>query len=158
MQFSHLHNHTQFSLLDGASSIARLYNKATEDNMPAIAITDHGNMFGVFKFVAEAAKYNTKEHPDTINDGFFMNRLAEEPKWGNLPASYHNGACGFSFADGHSEIKRWLSRSSKYRVAYQYPNVLAFDGPGKQAEERGPHHHGGQHERNRGDGQREACD
>ena len=37
------------------------------------------------------------EHPDTINDGFFMNRL-EEPTWGNLPASYHNGATSFSFA------------------------------------------------------------
>src|SRR5690606_9924507 len=59
MQFFHLHNHTQFSLLDGASPISRLYNKAAADNMPAIAITDHGNMFGVFDFVASAWK-NTK--------------------------------------------------------------------------------------------------
>lgn len=56
MQFSHLHNHTQFSLLDGASSIPRLYDKAGKDGMPAVAITDHGNMFGVFQFVAEAWK------------------------------------------------------------------------------------------------------
>ena len=47
------------------------------------------------------------EHPDTINDGFFMNRL-EEPSWGNLPASYHDGATSFSFADGHTETHRWL--------------------------------------------------
>lgn len=59
MQFSHLHNHTQFSLLDGASSIGRLYKKAEKDNMPAVAITDHGNMFGVFNFVSQAWK-NTK--------------------------------------------------------------------------------------------------
>lgn len=59
MQFSHLHNHTQFSLLDGASPIPRLYDKAQKDGMPAVAITDHGNMFGVFQFVAEAWK-NTK--------------------------------------------------------------------------------------------------
>ena len=59
MQFSHLHNHTQFSLLDGASSISRLYKKAEKDNMPAVAITDHGNMFGAFEFVAQAWK-NTK--------------------------------------------------------------------------------------------------
>lgn len=57
MQFSHLHNHTQFSLLDGASSIKNLYKKAISDKMPAIAITDHGNMFGVFDFVKEAKKY-----------------------------------------------------------------------------------------------------
>ncbi|HXS35224.1 MAG TPA: DNA polymerase III subunit alpha [Flavipsychrobacter sp.] len=56
MKFSHLHNHTQFSLLDGASDISRLYAKAMKDEMPAMAITDHGNMFGVFEFVAEAWK------------------------------------------------------------------------------------------------------
>ena len=48
------------------------------------------------------------EHPDTLNDGFFMNRLEEEPKWGNLPASYHNGTGNFTFADGHSETHRWV--------------------------------------------------
>jgi DNA polymerase-3 subunit alpha len=66
MNFSHLHVHTQFSLLDGAADISKLYKKAVEDKMPAIAISDHGNMFGVFKFVAEATKYNTPENPNTI--------------------------------------------------------------------------------------------
>ena len=47
------------------------------------------------------------EHPDTINDGFFMNRL-DELTWGNLPASYHNGATSFSFGDGHTETHRWV--------------------------------------------------
>ncbi|MEY3059736.1 MAG: polymerase subunit alpha [Bacteroidota bacterium] len=55
-RFSHLHVHTQYSLLDGASSIPALYKKAMDDNMPAVAISDHGNMFGVFQFVAEAYK------------------------------------------------------------------------------------------------------
>ena len=57
-KFSHLHVHTQFSLLDGAADISNLYKKAVNDKMPAVAITDHGNMFGVFKFVAESFKYN----------------------------------------------------------------------------------------------------
>ena len=65
-QFSHLHVHTQFSLLDGAADISSLYKKALADNMPAVAITDHGNMFGAFKFVAEAAKHNSKENPNRI--------------------------------------------------------------------------------------------
>jgi len=47
------------------------------------------------------------EHPDTINDGFFMNRL-QEGRWGNLPASYHNGASSLSFGDGHCESHRWV--------------------------------------------------
>jgi DNA polymerase III subunit alpha len=52
--FSHLHVHSQYSLLDGASKIPALYEKARQDNMPGLALTDHGNMFGVFQFVAEA--------------------------------------------------------------------------------------------------------
>lgn len=56
MQFSHLHVHTQYSLLDGAASIPLLYQKAISNQMPAMAISDHGNMFGVFEFVAEAHK------------------------------------------------------------------------------------------------------
>lgn len=59
--FAHLHCHTQFSLLDGAASISNLYKKAVADGQKAIAITDHGNMFGVFNFVAEAAKHNKGE-------------------------------------------------------------------------------------------------
>ncbi len=55
--FSHLHVHTQYSLLDGAAGIEPLFKKAIADNMPAIAISDHGNMFGVFKFVSEAYKH-----------------------------------------------------------------------------------------------------
>lgn len=59
-EFSHLHVHTQYSLLDGAADIKKMLVKAAEDKMKAVAITDHGNMFGVFSFVAEAAKHNIK--------------------------------------------------------------------------------------------------
>lgn len=68
------------------------------------------------------------EHPDSINDGFFVCDNASQ--WGDLPASYHNGACGFSFADGHAEVKKWLSRTSIYPVKYTFSTV-AFDGQGK---------------------------
>ncbi|HEY0356569.1 MAG TPA: DNA polymerase III subunit alpha, partial [Flavisolibacter sp.] len=57
MKFSHLHVHTQYSLLDGAASIPSLYKKAIEDGMPALAISDHGNMFGAFEFVSQAYKH-----------------------------------------------------------------------------------------------------
>lgn len=61
MKFSHLHVHTQFSLLDGAASIPALFKKAAADGQPALAITDHGNMFGAFKFVAEAGKLKNED-------------------------------------------------------------------------------------------------
>ncbi|MBP6540647.1 MAG: DNA polymerase III subunit alpha, partial [Saprospiraceae bacterium] len=54
VDFCHLHSHTQYSLLDGASDIKTLMKKAKADGQAAVAITDHGNMFGVFKFVKEA--------------------------------------------------------------------------------------------------------
>ncbi len=56
-EFVHLHCHTQYSLLDGAADISTMFKKAAADGMKGIAITDHGNMFGVFQFVAEAAKH-----------------------------------------------------------------------------------------------------
>ena len=51
------------------------------------------------------------EHPDSINDGYFLNNpeSLQSTTWGDAPASYHGGAAGLSFADGHSEIHRWLS-------------------------------------------------
>lgn len=58
--FIHLHCHTQYSLLDGASSISKMMEKAVKDDMKAVALTDHGNMFGAFKFVAEAEKNKLK--------------------------------------------------------------------------------------------------
>jgi prepilin-type processing-associated H-X9-DG protein len=61
------------------------------------------------------------EHPDSINDGFFCTDMKSAPDLGkavlpDCPASYHNGACGFAFADGHSEIKRWVDRRTKVPV------------------------------------------
>ena len=53
-QFVHLHCHTQFSLLDGATDIASMMKKAAADGQKAVAMTDHGNMFGCFSFVKEA--------------------------------------------------------------------------------------------------------
>jgi len=58
--FVHLHVHTQYSILDGASNISALVAKAKNDGMPAVAITDHGNMFGVKEFVNEANKQGIK--------------------------------------------------------------------------------------------------
>lgn len=58
--FAHLHCHTQYSLLDGATNIKAMIGKAKADGMAGAAITDHGNMFGVFNFVNEANKAGIK--------------------------------------------------------------------------------------------------
>lgn len=60
MSFVHVHNHTEYSLLDGANRIPELVSRAKELEMPAIAITDHGVMFGVMEFFFECQKHGIK--------------------------------------------------------------------------------------------------
>jgi prepilin-type N-terminal cleavage/methylation domain-containing protein/prepilin-type processing-associated H-X9-DG protein len=66
------------------------------------------------------------EHPDSINDAMlYINPKQKTPstgEWNDMPASAHNGACGFSFADGHSEIKKWKNSSTIRPVSYSTLN------------------------------------
>jgi prepilin-type processing-associated H-X9-DG protein len=69
------------------------------------------------------------EHPDSINDGWFIVSPGVQT-WGDIPASNHNGGCGIGFADGHAEIKQWLSATSKLPVRFAYYQVT-FDSAGR---------------------------
>ena len=62
------------------------------------------------------------EQPDSINDNLFFVQLTGTI-WIDVPASYHNGACGFSFADGHVEIKKWRDANSIQLVRQVNPSV-----------------------------------
>jgi len=65
------------------------------------------------------------EHPDGINDGLFGMHLPASPPtgtwpaqtWDDVPASYHNGAGGLSFADGHAEIRKWLDPETRAPIS-----------------------------------------
>jgi DNA polymerase-3 subunit alpha len=113
--FSHLHSHTQYSLLDGQASISALMKKAQADGMPAVALTDHGNMFGAFNFVAEANKYNVKPIvgcefylvADRHKKTFLREKGEKDERYHQLllakdQAGYHNLAklCSLSFIEG----------------------------------------------------------
>ncbi len=65
------------------------------------------------------------EHPDSINDGWEIMNPTDLNSWVDLPASYHNGACGFNFTDGHSEIRKWVEPSTKVKVKYSQYNGFA---------------------------------
>lgn len=61
------------------------------------------------------------EHPDSIDDGYFLESYSDNtaPTWTDLPASYHNRAGSFAFADGHSELHHWQNKSTvQPAVAY----------------------------------------
>ncbi|MBM1105615.1 DNA polymerase III subunit alpha [Aurantibacter crassamenti] len=68
--FSHLHNHSQFSVLQSTINIKSLVKSAADNDMPAVALTDHANMMGAFHFVKEV-----KAHNKTVQE---KNKIAEE--------------------------------------------------------------------------------
>lgn len=88
-----------FSLNSQIGDPGELTNRFNPQMLQFFRCSQISNPSGIYTFL--------DEHPDTINDGFFMNRW-EEYRWGNLPASYHAGAVNLSFADGHVESHHWL--------------------------------------------------
>jgi prepilin-type N-terminal cleavage/methylation domain-containing protein/prepilin-type processing-associated H-X9-DG protein len=72
------------------------------------------------------------EHPDSINAGGFANMMVENPAQARIidfPASFHNGAAGLSFADGHAEIKKWLDPRTKPPVHFNNQLQLNVSSP-----------------------------
>jgi len=82
------------------------------------------------------------EHPDSINDAYFddgnqppINNPYENTAWAgsDTPASFHNGCCGFTFADGHSEIHKWLNPATIRPVVPDSVATIPPPGPGGTA-------------------------
>ena len=67
--FVHLHNHTQFSVLQSTISVADLVKAAAANKMPAVALTDHANMMGAFHFVSQVIKHNKEAKASESSDG-----------------------------------------------------------------------------------------
>ena len=90
--FAHLHCHSQFSILQSTSSVSNLINSAIKNNMPAVAITDIGNMMGAYYFVSEAIAHNSKvkKFNENLKEG-------EQPK---LPIKPILG-CEFNVCENH---------------------------------------------------------
>lgn len=126
--FAHLHCHTKFSLLDGASDIDQMYKKAVADGMPGIAITDHGNMFGVFKFVAEAARHNVKGEKPKIKPivgcEFYMveNRFKKQFTKQNKDIRYHQLMIAKN-AEGYTNLCKLSSLGYVEGLYSKYPRI-----------------------------------
>ncbi len=77
------------------------------------------------------------EHPDSINDAAFAVQMVEPNNMAaariiDFPASYHNGACGFSFADGHAEIRKWQDKRTVVKPTYTGTLPLNVASPNNQ--------------------------
>lgn len=68
------------------------------------------------------------EQPDSINDGWQITDVSNKDHWVDLPANYHDNACGFSFADQHAEIKKWKEPSTKVKVTFIQRNDFPTSG------------------------------
>lgn len=99
VNFAHLHNHTQFSILQSTTSIPDLVNAAVAHKMNAVAITDHANMMGAFHFVSAVSKHNksvTAANEEAISNG-------EEPKGVTITPII---GCEFFVCEDHKDKSR----------------------------------------------------
>jgi prepilin-type N-terminal cleavage/methylation domain-containing protein/prepilin-type processing-associated H-X9-DG protein len=103
--------------VNGSSKKYRVYYKKAQVDNPAMR----------FVFV--------DEHPDSLNAGGFANMMVATPQSARIidyPASYHNGACGISFSDGHAEIRKWRDARTKPPAKYNNAIQLNVASPNNQ--------------------------
>src|SRR5437588_3900230 len=85
--FVHLHLHTEYSMLDGANRIPDVMKKAKEFGMPAVAMTDHGNLFGAIEFYQEATRAGVK--PIIGCEAYIAPRSHKEKSSSMRESAYH---------------------------------------------------------------------
>jgi len=90
------------------------YNENNPKYVQFFRLTDIPQPSEIFVFV--------EEHPDSINDGYFLNKFYAN-HWIDLPSSDHDGAAPFAFVDGHAQLRRWLDASTKQP---QLPDAVEF--------------------------------
>lgn len=114
--FVHLHVHTEYSLLDGASRINKLLDRAVEYGMPAIATTDHGNMFGVIDFCNAARKRGIK--PIVGSEMYVAKGKRSDRKSTEKSRDYHHLTLLVENEQGYKNLM-YLS-SVSYREGFYY--------------------------------------
>jgi len=119
MSFAHLHVHTEYSLLDGFSNIKKLMKRVSEMNMPAVAITDHGTMFGVIDFYKAAKAEGIKP---IIGIETYMAARGMKDRDAKLDrSSYHQ----LLLAENETGYKNLLKIASAAQLEgfYYYPRI-----------------------------------
>ena len=114
-EFVHLHNHSDYSLLDGAQTVQTLVNTIDDMNMDSVALTEHGNMFSVVPYYKSAKKAGVKPiigcEIYVAHDSRFDKKPRAEGGWGNN----HRGRCWvfeFDAAQGDPSCnEEWPLRS-----------------------------------------------
>ena len=120
-EYSHLHNHSQYSVLQATSSIENIIKKALKLNMKAVAITDLGNMFGVFKFNKIAQKNNLKP---IIGCEFFVSEDRKKRKFTrDNPDKRFNQILIAKDKEGYENLSYLSSLAYTEGLYGQYPRI-----------------------------------
>lgn len=119
--FSHLHNHTQFSILQATTSVKELVQSAVKHHMPAVAITDTANMMGVFYFVKEVLSYN--KSVETYNKNLTEGELPKQPLKPIV-------GCEFNVCENHLDK---TNKDNGYQVVFLAKNKKAYHNLAKMA-------------------------
>ncbi|MEM6528477.1 MAG: PHP domain-containing protein, partial [Chloroflexota bacterium] len=118
-KFVHLHVHTEYSLLDGLSQIDRLMNRAEELEMPAMAITDHGTMFGVVDFFRAAVK---KQVRPIIGLEAYLAKRGMEDRDGKQDLRPYHMLLLAKNQKGYANLMR-LASEAQLRGFYRVPRI-----------------------------------
>ena len=121
MSFAHLHVHTQYSILDGQSKIGDLIDTAVANGQPALAITDHGNMFGVKEFLDTVAKKNAPLKPIVGCEFYVAGASRFDRKGREDQSSYHLIMLAKNMDGYHNLIK--LSSKAYIEGFYYKPRI-----------------------------------
>ncbi len=121
MSFAHLHVHTEYSVLDGMSKIKELIKQAVDNGQPALAITDHGNMFGVKEFVDTVAKMKAPLKPIIGCEVYVANGSRYERKGREEKNCYHLILLAKDMTGYHNLIK--LSSKAYIEGFYYKPRI-----------------------------------
>ena len=118
--FTHLHVHTRYSILDGACEIGALLKKAKSLNMNAMAITDHGNVYGVMEFVAKAKSNGIK--PIVGCEVYVAPKSRFEKSGREERSSYHLILLAKN-ATGYHNLVKLCSLSQRKEAFYYKPRI-----------------------------------
>ncbi|MGV9268059.1 DNA polymerase III subunit alpha [Kitasatospora sp. NPDC003701] len=131
--FTHLHVHTEYSMLDGAAKNGKLFAEAERQGMPAIAMSDHGNMFGAYEFFHAAAKTGVKpiigiEAYVAPSSRFHKKQVFWSPG-GQRPASA-DGEGGKDVSGGgrYTHMTMWAQNATGLRNLFKLSSLASMEG------------------------------
>ena len=124
-QFVHLHVHTEFSMLDGAAKLGPLFSEAERLGQPAIAMTDHGNMYGGYAFYQQAKKSGVK--PILGIEAYLAphDRFHKKPVWWGEPSQRGDDLAG---AGSYTHMTMVAKDSVGARNLFRLSSRASFEG------------------------------